>query len=166
MKLKQTFFGLFLLSSITANAQLLKKDILASQGSSHFVYGANKTYFIQESIGQSTVINTFNSATNYATRQGFLQPLSVSVLYAQFDPTINATIWPNPFSDTINVTFTEPVVGPLIVSIYDILGRKVFEDTFSALQELVIQPQGLSQGNYLFQLQSQARNITAKLIKH
>lgn len=149
----------------TVFAQALKKDMLASQGSSQFVYAATTTYFIQQSIGQASVINTFKSTTNFETRQGFLQPVSVSILYSQFDPTIDAAIWPNPFENNININFNEPVVGPLNVVIYDIVGRKVFEHSFAASPQILVQTQGLAQGNYMLQLQSQARSIIAKLIK-
>lgn len=154
-----------LLLFATTYSQVKKKETLSSQGSSQFVYGTTTTYFIQESIGQASVINTFSSSTNFKTRQGFLQPLSASVLYSQIDPTIDATIWPNPFEDIINVSFNEPVIGPIQVSIYDVIGKKVFEKSFAAAPQILVQPQGLATGNYIFRLQSQTRNIIAKLLK-
>ena len=62
----------FLLTFFSGFGQILKKETLALQGSSHFVYANNKSYFLQESIGQASVIRTFNTNNYSPNRKSYL----------------------------------------------------------------------------------------------
>lgn len=162
---KFIFYLVFGLAT-SAWSQQIVKETLSSAGSSHFVYGANTSFFIQESIGQGSVINTYNSSTNYNVRQGFIQPISVSVLYDGFDEMIDADIWPNPFSTSINIVLNEPLLGgALQVTLYDLTGRLVYTEAFSPSTDYVVSLGTISGGVYLLQLETQARTFTTKLIK-
>ena len=141
------------------------KETLASGGSSHIVYGAVTSYFVQESIGQGSVINTFTSPTNYSSRQGYIQPISASTLYNGFADMIDADIWPNPFTEIVNINFNEPLVGPIKVQVYDLTGRVVYDQSLSPTPSIVLLLDKLSRGTYLLKIESQERSLTSKLIK-
>ncbi|MEL6812456.1 MAG: T9SS type A sorting domain-containing protein [Bacteroidota bacterium] len=163
MKRQIIFTTLFLVAQVSFS-QFMKKETLASQGSSHFVYSGNKSYFIQESIGQGSVINTFNT-NNYSLRQGFLQPISASVLIDASDTSIDAVIFPNPFVNAINIYFNEPVVGPLDIKLFDLLGRRVFSQVYSPNPTLLVEIDQLAMGQYFLTVEMRTKSLTAKLIK-
>lgn len=147
-------------------SQQMIRETLSSGGSSHFVYGENTSFFIQESIGQGSVINTFTSVSNYSARQGFIQPISVAALYNGLDDMIDASIWPNPFTNTINIILNEPLLGGgLAIAAYDLTGRLVYDNTFSSSPDYTISLANLSNGIYLLKLETQARSFTTKVIK-
>lgn len=163
MKHRSTFFLLFLIVQLSFS-QSLKKQTLSSQGSSLFVYTATKSYFVQQSIGQGSVIQTFNSP-NYSLRQGFLQPISPSALIDASDTSIDAVIFPNPFVDVINIHFGEPVVGPVTAAIFDMVGRQVYAQTFTPNPRLLLEIDALAVGPYFLRLNMRTKTLTAKLIK-
>ena len=162
-RIYQLFIPFFLLAGIV-NGQVLKKQTLGINGSSHFVYANTTSYFIQESIGQGSVIRTYESG-QYSLRQGFLQPIDGSTLTSSQDDELNAAIYPNPFDNEINVLFDDVISDVLYVTIFDITGRLVFERTYSPTEALLIRVQDVSSGHYLLNIRMRSQTLTAKLIK-
>jgi len=154
----------FLLTFFSGFGQILKKETLALQGSSHFVYANNKSYFLQESIGQASVIRTFNT-NNYSLRQGFLQPISATVISDHLDTNLQGYFYPNPFEDRVYVRFDEPVYDVISVTMHDILGRLVYSKSFNPIQTLTINFGDLSSGGYLLHIQMRTEVLIAKLIR-
>lgn len=161
---RQIIFTVLVLWLQVSYSQLMKKETLSSQGSSQFIFTQDKSYFIQESIGQQSVIHTF-SATNYQLRQGFLKPISASVLVNAEESSIDAVVFPNPFVDAINIYFNEAVVGPLNVKLFDLLGRQVFNQTYAPAQNLLVEISQLAQGQYFLTVEMRTKSLTAKLIR-
>ena len=163
---KKFIFYIAVCIAASSWSQQMIRETLSSAGSSHFVYGENTSFFIQESIGQGSVINTFTSVSNYSARQGFIQPVSVAVLYNGLDDMIDASIWPNPFTNTINIALNEPLLGGgLDITVYDLTGRLVYNRSFSPNPDYTISLNSLSNGIYLLKLETQARSFTTKVIK-
>lgn len=146
-------------------AQILKKQTLASQGSSHFVYANNKSYFLQESIGQASVINSYIT-NNHSLRQGFLQPISATIISEHLDESLDGFIYPNPFYDHINIRFDEPVYDTILVTMYDVLGRLVFSQEYNPIQLLIINFNNFSSGSYFLRIQMRSEVLVAKLIRN
>jgi len=144
--------------------QTLKKQTLSSQGSSHFVYANNKSYFLQESIGQASVIKTYDTA-NHSLRQGFLQPISATIISDNLNDELDGYIYPNPFYDHINIRFREPVYDDITVTMYDVLGRLVLNQVYSPLQLLVLNFNDFSSGTYVLRIQMRSEVLTAKLVR-
>ena len=78
----------------------MAKQTLGQHGSAQFIYANNKSYFLHQSIGQASVIKTYNS-NQYQLRQGFLQPIKATLINSGFDTTIEVSTYPNPFQGTI-----------------------------------------------------------------
>ncbi|MGV6831369.1 MAG: T9SS type A sorting domain-containing protein [bacterium] len=156
-----------LLSSLSFNfsfSQELKKETLAINGGSHFVYGNNKSYFIQESIGQQSVINVFETE-NYQLRQGFLQPIDPSFISNGADDNLLGRWYPNPFIDHINLIFDEPLLDVVTISLYDVIGRQLFLRTYNPAQEIRVSLENLANGSYLLVAQMRSQQFIAKLVK-
>ncbi|AUP77775.1 T9SS type A sorting domain-containing protein [Flavivirga eckloniae] len=147
-----------------SNAQILRKQTLASQGSSHVVYANNKSYYIIESIGQGSVINTFET-NNYSLRQGYLQPVSASIIVNGFNTDFKADIFPNPFSSKVQIQFKEPVIDVLLVTVRDVLGRIILAQRFNPMQSIVLDLKHFNTGSYLVHVSMRSKLLKSKIIK-
>ncbi|WP_160289459.1 T9SS type A sorting domain-containing protein [Psychroserpens mesophilus] len=155
---------LFFLLSAQCFTQSLKKETLTNQGSSHFVYANNKSFYIQESIGQTSVIRTFN-AQNYSLRQGFLQPVHASFLNDNSDSNLDAVVFPNPFSQSITIIFNEPIFDELTVYVSDVMGRTVHSQIYHPTQNLTIQLSNVANGVYVLHVRMRQKIMITKIIK-
>ncbi|GAA3626134.1 T9SS type A sorting domain-containing protein [Flavivirga jejuensis] len=143
---------------------MLRKETLAIQGSSHVVYANNKSYYIIESIGQASIINTFN-ANDYSLRQGYLQPVSASIIASDFNTDFKAVIFPNPFPSEVQIKFKEPVIDILQVTVRDVLGRIVLNKEYSPMPSIVLDLNHLNTGSYLVHIRMRSKLLKAKIIK-
>lgn len=145
-------------------AQSMKKQTFSQHGSADFVYANNKSYFIQQSIGQASVINTYQSG-NYKIRQGFLQELQAALINSGFDTEIDVTVYPNPFEDMINMSFDETLVDVITISLHNIVGQLIYQQTFDPSEQLSIQINNLPVGAYVLRGQMRSQAFATKLIK-
>ena len=161
---------IFLISTIvclffqTGFAQIKKKETLSSQGSSHFIFANNKSYFIQESIGQASVTFTYD-VDGYSLRQGFLQPISPSALNGNSDTDLDGYFYPNPFENEIHIRFNEAIFDVLQVMLFDVLGRTIYNKEFSPVQVLDLDFGSVNSGNYVLMVRMRSKTFLAKLIK-
>lgn len=165
MKTNFLLFCFLMLGTSTIFGQSLKKETLSQNGSSEFVYANNKSYFIQQSIGQSSIINTF-TANDHELRQGFLQKLKAHLINNGFDTQIEVTAFPNPFQQSINLQFEETLVDVIKISLHHISGQLVYTQTFDPNESLTIQFDNLPVGSYLLRGQMRSQAFAIKLIKH
>jgi hypothetical protein len=145
-------------------SQSLKKETLTNQGSSHFVYANNKSFYLQESIGQTSVIRTF-STQYYSLRQGFLQPVNAAFLNDNITTTLDAIVYPNPFTQTVNISFNEPIFDVLNIYISDLMGRIVYSNTFNPNQILTIELNDVTNGVYLLHVRMRQKSLISKIIR-
>lgn len=155
---------IFALICVTTYSQTLKKQTLSSQGSSHFVYANNKSYFLQETIGQASEIRTYE-ANNHSLRQGFLQPISARIITDNLDSNLQGFIYPNPFENEINIRFDEPIYDTVSITVHDILGRLVYSKPHNPSQQLLLIFNGLSSGTYVMHVQMRSEIFVAKLVR-
>lgn len=154
-----------LFSSSLLFGQSMVKQTLSQNGSSDFIYANNKSYFFQQSIGQASVINTFNT-DNYQLRQGFLQPIKAALVNSGFDTEIDVFIYPNPFEETINLSFQETLIDVITISLHHITGQLVFQDIYDPSENLSLQFDNLPIGAYVLRGQMRSQTFAVKLIKH
>lgn len=158
------FLSVFLAVFQLGSAQSLKKETLGNQGSSEFVYANNKSYFIQQSIGQGSVIHTYET-DRYSLRQGYLQPISPGGISGQQDFNLDAIIFPNPFTSVINIRFKEPVVDLVVIKFYDILGRIIINEPYNPEERIVITLNELASGPYIIRVKMRQQELIANLIR-
>ncbi|MFI1743780.1 T9SS type A sorting domain-containing protein [Thalassobellus sediminis] len=164
MKLTNLFFISSLFSFIVSNSQSLVKQTLAIQGDSHAVYFNNKSFYLIESIGQTSVINTFN-ANSHIVRQGFLQPVSASVFFSDSKASLKATVFPNPFLNQVQIKFKEPIIDVLNLALYDVIGRVVIRQEYNPIQSIPLDLTNLSNGSYFLKIKMRSKVLSAKIIK-
>lgn len=172
MKKKLIISILFLTSIHIYNAQNssgenLVRSTTAVSGSSETISSGNQIYLIQQSIGQASVIGTFYSNSNIF-RQGFIQPNNASQDILPYNPLqlqLSLTIYPNPFSESITLSFSEQVEGTIEVLVFDIAGRLVFSKNYLAEPKLKVYFENLSMSNYLIRINANNKQFVEKLIK-
>lgn len=160
-----TVFSTQFLQAQSIESRYLVRSSVGVSGSSENITVNNKSYFVQQSIGQASVTGTFNNS-RYTIRQGFIQP---NVLAKIIDPNISidleATFYPNPFIENVTLVFTEKIEGNIEVAIFDMLGRLVFSKSYTANQNLKIKFNNLSVAHHILKVTANNKQFIKTIIK-
>jgi len=155
---------LFLFFSCAFYGQVVHHQMLSSQSASHEL---SSGVIINQTIGQQSL--TGNSITNFVVMQGFQQNLWGKYITstATGDLTVIKTItYPNPFTHTVNFQFSEPVTDVVTISVFDILGRVVYQQDKVPLNTiLTIDLSILPSTKYLVRLQTSKLTYYTQIIK-
>ena len=156
---------LLLLFSITFQAQVVHHQMLSSQGAS------TKTpngLIVRQTVGQQSLTGT-SANKDYVIMQGFQQSLWGKYIASNnVDATegITTTTYPNPFTQNINFQFSKPITDEISISIFDVLGRMIYEQNRKAVNDiLTIDLSGLPSSEYLLYLRTNKLNYYTKIIK-
>ena len=79
-------------------------------------------------------------------------------------------VYPNPFTDHINVVVKVHATQPIVIQLFDLAGRKVFEQSFGETPEkiriLQIEPgRNISSGVYIMQIINDSAKTDTKIVK-
>ena len=141
-------------ASLTVSAQ----EVVATQGDSY----SNASGSIDFTIGE-VIIDTGTDGTNDIT-QGFHQTNWNFVGLEDHSPNYEATIFPNPTSEVLNIRTS--AFENVTYTLYDAQGKLVMQNILSA-EQTPIQVSQLAPGSYSLTLNNQTQNLkTFKLIKH
>jgi len=172
MKQKLLFINilLFIVTFQFTIAQSTKSDYLVRSttgvsGSSVTTSQNNKMYIVQQSMGQASAIGTFNNS-EYTIRQGFIQPnVLAKIMDTNIPLNLEATFYPNPFTESVTLAFTEKIEGDVKVAVFDMLGRLVFSNNYAAEQNLKVQFHNLSVADYILKVSANNKQFIKKIIK-
>jgi len=143
----------------------LLRSTLSSSGKSKEIKVDNKTYFIQQSIGQESVIGTYANGDKLII-QGFIQGDFYENSTNSIKMTeLKANFYPNPVKQSITAHFDDIISHALYVSIYDQAGKRVIYKKYPVSQQLSINTQGLLPGSYFLKISSNNKIFVGKLIK-
>lgn len=147
------------------SSEQLVRSTTGVSGSSEIISANNKTFVIQQSIGQASAIGTFNNV-DYILRQGFIQPNVLAKIIDDAIPlNLEAIIYPNPFVESISISFNEKISDNIDVFVYDVLGRVVFSNSYNAEQNITIQFNNLSVANYIIKVLANKKQFVKHIIK-
>lgn len=150
---------LFFISKIVV-AQQLHHEMISAQGGS--VTTANGQ-FVRYSVGQQSVTGT--SSNGYVVQQGFQQS-NWSKILEQNTISIATTVYPNPFVNEINFSFSTSPGDKISAYVFDVLGRLVYsEDLKNENNSIKLSLLHLSTAEYLVKLSSDKFVHSAKIIK-
>lgn len=166
-KLLRLFTAILLvfISFQTTWAQSLIKlrSTLGTGGSSNTFTLNGQQYYLQQSIGQSSVIGLSRNKY-YLLRQGFIQPLKGSIKTNAAE-SLPVTIFPNPFSNYINVSIGGELSEIVYVTLYDLNGKIVFLKKFGATQQLNLDVSSLPPAIYFIRVNTSCSYFYSKMIK-
>ncbi|MCW5518358.1 T9SS type A sorting domain-containing protein [Aureitalea sp. L0-47] len=164
--MKRSILIVILIIATTSTwSQELVRSTVGVSGASSTVQSGNKTYVVQQSVGQSSVIGLYAS-DNYALRQGFIQPpIRILSVGSENKNPIDAVIFPNPFASDVRIVFNESLEGKVEITIYDMLGRVVHTRAMAASKEINLELSFLSSAQYVLLLTSNNREFKANILK-
>lgn len=138
---------------------------LGISGSSHTFTANTKQYIVSQSIGQASVIGT-SSNSGYTLRQGYQQPSSLTyIIPLDGDNKLKAIIYPNPFQQSISISFSELILNDIEVLLFDIKGSLIYSGKFIGSPLIRISLSDIANGYYVIKVSSGNKQISAKLIK-
>ena len=150
---KQIFLFATLFTAFAASAQ----EVVSSQGETY----SNANGSIDFTVGE-VIINTGSNGTNDLT-QGFHQTNWNFLGVEDFAPDYQATIFPNPTQDVLNIKTS--VYENVTYTLYDAQGKLVMKNILSA-EQTPIQVSQLAPGSYSLTLNSVTQNLkTFQLVK-
>lgn len=156
------FVPLFAQKSSSAH---LVRSTTSVVGSSKKVMINNKTYRIQQSIGQGSVIGMATNG-NYTLRQGFIQPNILAKIIDKNSPlTLKVSAYPNPFTEGITLSFIDEVTTDINIVLYDVLGHVLLSKKYTPQQAIHIRLKHLAIGNYLLKIQGNQQQIIKNILK-
>ena len=150
---KHTLVLFSLLNTITVYGQ----EVVATQGDSYSNASANIDFTIGE-----VIIDTGTDGTNDIT-QGFHQTKWDFVGLENHAPNYEATIFPNPTEDVLNIRTS--TFENVTYTLYDEKGKLVMQNTLTA-EQTPIQVSHLAPGSYSLKLNNETQNLKMfKLVK-
>ena len=168
MRLENYPLYLFFCCLSTAMAQdgtLLLKSALTSVGSASVVLkDPNKTYLIQQSIGQQGIIGTATKG-NISLQQGFLTHVLIENDLVPEGENINFTALPNPVSEVLTISFARRTRTPVQVRLFDLTGRLVFFREYAPDNAITVQVGSLEEAVYLLQITVDTYTWAKKIIR-
>jgi len=163
LKLLITFLPVFYFQHIGAQGPGRLRSVLSAGGSSYIVKSDGHQYYLQQSIGQPGIAG-LSQNKNYQLRQGFIQPPAIS-LKTKSAGILQATIFPNPFSDNIIISFAEEITEPLYVALYDLNGKIIYFKKQPGSRELTMNAVDLAPGAYFIRVSTTTKYFYSGIIK-
>jgi opacity protein-like surface antigen len=163
--MKKAFFLLViaLLTISATQAQSLSQVVIASSGAT--ISGASNT--LSFTAGEAVIGKISNSES---LGQGFWLGAIEAVVLSNEDLTLEAqmTVYPNPVTDYLTISFKDMAGEVFGISVYDVTGKQVYQKklTDSASNE-TIDFNGFSSGMYIMNIQQQStkKSKSFKIIK-
>jgi hypothetical protein len=151
---------LFLLFYSFSKAQSLHHQMISCQGGNSFSSNENKVLF---TVGQQSVIG---STTNgVSVQQGFQQTYWNNMI-KQNTISISTLVYPNPFKDVINFSFSDSPGKNINIVVFDLLGRLVFSDVIQNDENMIsVNLNSLSSAEYFVKLTSNNYVYSTKILK-
>ena len=137
---------------------------LGSSGSSNTVVTSKGTFNVSQSIGQASVIGT-HSQNGIYLRQGYQQPAHNISVSKDTSGNLKARVFPNPFEAIVNITFSSLIKSNISVLVFDVNGKIVHNQNFSAAQNIQLNMSLISSGTYFLKAISGEKTLNSKLIK-
>ena len=150
---------LFFISKVVV-AQQLHHEMISAQGGS---VTTTNGQFVRYTVGQQSVTGT--SSNGYVVQQGFQQSNWGKIL-EQNTISIITTVYPNPFVNEVNFSFSTSPGEKISAYVFDVLGRLVYsEDVKNENNSITLSLLHLSTAEYLVKLTSEKFVHSAKIIK-
>ena len=78
---------------------------------------------------------------------------------------LNVKISPNPFTEVIDIIFSEDIKNKIKVKIYDLMGRLVFNDELPIKSEHKINLNLIPDSQFILRLETEKKYFQSKIIK-
>jgi len=146
--------------ALSAVAQTYKQDVIASAGG----YNTGGNLSISWTLGE-TIIPTFQSG-NLILTHGFQQQILITAVEENLETLVKVTIYPNPASDIVNISFEEALDSEVSFNLINSQGKVVKSNTIEAATiEKQIDLQDIPKGIYYLKLTKGKLSNVYKVVK-
>lgn len=136
-----------------------------SGGSSKNISTSNGTYNVSQSIGQGSVIGT-TTKNGYSILQGYQQRVVSRIPSLSLtDQSLPAMVYPNPFSESINILFRELITDDVLIMVFDATGRMVISKKMTASILVTVPLSQLPKGAYILKAMCGNKKFSAGILK-
>ena len=161
--MSRIFFIILIFISFHSNSRDYR-SVLNVSGGSKTLKTLDKSYRVQYSIGQQGPIGKINTMMVNA-RQGFIQPPKFIETNSILDKLLRVKISPNPFTEALDIVFSEEIKNKIKVKIYDLMGKLVFDDELPTKAQHKIYLNSLPESHFILRLESKEKYFQTKIIK-
>lgn len=123
----------------------------------------NACYSVSQSMGQMSVIGTFDKKGCFLL-QGYQQAKGLANVPIPQNY-LKAVVYPNPFWNCLNISFDILVVDKIQVTVFDMKGNAVYSETFPPTQYLNVPLEGFSNGTYFLKINIDKYLFVSPIIK-
>jgi hypothetical protein len=143
-----------------SEAQILHHQMISCQGGNSIVIGENNVLF---TVGQQSVIG---STTNGVSVQQGFQQSNWNKIMQQNTNSIITTVYPNPFKDVINFSFSKSPGNDINIVVFDLLGRLVYNQSIKNEGNLIsVNLNNLPSAEYFVKLTYNNYIFSTKILK-
>ena len=161
--MSRIFFIILIFISFHSNSRDYRA-VLNVSGGSKTLKTFDKSYRVQYSIGQQGPIGKVSTMMVNA-RQGFIQPPKFIETNSILDKLLKVKISPNPFTQALDVVFSEEIKNKIKVKIYDLMGKLVFDDELPTKAQHKIYLNSIPESQFILRLESKEKYFQTKIIK-
>lgn len=164
-------FTIFFSAIIFSQNKVLKPVILKSTTTS---VGSNNTsilnnsYRVIQSIGQTSILGTRN-LNNTTVQQGFLTSVKTFKIdnseNLDFEESFNLSLYPNPFVDFVEISFSKKTIYDVNIYIFDLNGKLLNNIVYPPSDKIRIPFNNYQIASYIIKVASGNNVITKQIIK-
>lgn len=139
------------------------EKIVFAPSNPNIMYIATRGYYVYKSVDGG---ETF---TKMVRLWDVMKSSTTEVIdYSHFKETNSLIVYPNPTTDDVTIETSKLQHSPIIISIYDVLGKKVSEKSFLtnySKNNFKLNISSLAQGFYILEINDGSRRIKTKFLK-
>lgn len=160
--MKKTILVIFLAIGNALYSQNLQRQMVAAQGNTITIVNG---MYVSQSIGQQSITGT-SQKNNPTISQGYQQSLWSNYIKTNETSVISVKTYPNPFFDTLNFQFSQPINANVQITLFDITGKIVFQETKLSNETILkISNIQLPSATYFVYLTSEKFNYYTQIIQ-
>lgn len=145
-----------------AQLKTLRASLSSSVSDAHVIQVGN--FKVQQSIGQTGITGAVNHRASTVIR-GFLLPQNIFTSKPNV-PDFDLLVYPNPFVDYIDLSFSKTVSGNMLFRLHDVTGRLIFEQTSLVKQNQRIELGFLAQAEYILSVEVMGKRFSQNLLNY
>ncbi len=147
--MKRLFLVLFVsLLALSAAAQV-KQEVIATAGG----YSSVTDFSISWTLGETIIPNYKASDNSIQLTHGFQYSLIPTTVEENIETPVKVTVYPNPASENIKISFEEPIDGEITLLMINSQGKPVKTDVIEIMAvEKMLNLQDLPSGIYYLKL--------------
>lgn len=162
---RQSDYSVFLEWNVRSEKNILQYEVQSSSSGENFeaIGSIHSVQNIDELHSYNFLDETAENESYYRIKSIDIDGAEIysEIVFVQEDQ--NLIIYPNPFQDKLNITFSKLNSGT--ISITTLEGKKAYKSIFEKKQKVIVNTTVLSSGSYILKIDSEHNQIKKLLVK-